>query len=101
MEKASEEKKESPERNSSAEKKVKIPRVRVYTTATCPWCMKTKEFLKANNVKYEESNIGDDENARNEMFEKSHQFGVPVTEINGTIIVGFDKEALKKAIGLK
>ena len=75
-------------------------KVKVYTTSTCPWCMKTKEFLKAHNVKYDEVNVGEDEKARNEMFEKSGQFGVPVTDANGTIIVGYDKEALKKALSL-
>ena len=78
----------------------KVPKVKIYSTSTCPWCVKTKEFLKANNVKYEEVNVGMDEKARNEMFEKSGQFGVPVTDINGTIIVGYDKEALKKALSI-
>ena len=75
-------------------------KVKIYTTSTCPWCMKTKEFLKAHNVKYDEVNVGEDEKARNDMFEKSGQFGVPVTDANGTIIVGYDKEALKKALSL-
>ncbi|HLC62513.1 MAG TPA: glutaredoxin domain-containing protein [Candidatus Nanoarchaeia archaeon] len=74
--------------------------VKVYTTITCPWCVKVKDFLKANNIKYTEVNVGLDEKARNDMFEKSGQFGVPVTDVNGTIIVGFDKEALKKALRL-
>ncbi|MBI2558769.1 glutathione S-transferase N-terminal domain-containing protein [Candidatus Woesearchaeota archaeon] len=78
----------------------KSPKIKIYTTSTCPWCVKTKEFLKANNVKYEDVNVGMNEKARNEMFEKSGQFGVPVTDINGTIIVGYDKEALKKALSL-
>mgnify|MGYP001613624718 CR=1 FL=1 len=78
----------------------KSPKIKIYTTSTCPWCVKTKEFLKANNIKYEDVNVGMDEKARNEMFEKSGQFGVPVTDVNGTIIVGYDKEALKKALGL-
>ena len=72
----------------------KTQKVRVYSTSTCPWCVKTKEFLKANNIKYEDVNVGADEKARNEMFEKSGQFGVPVTDVNGTITVGYDKEAL-------
>ena len=80
--------------------KSKAGDVRVYTTATCPWCVKTKEFLKANNVKYHEINVAADEKSRNEMFEKSGQFGVPVTDVGGTIIVGYDKEALKKALKL-
>ena len=74
--------------------------VKVYTTITCPWCVKVKDFLKANNIKYTEVNVGLDEKARNDMFEKSGQFGVPVTDVNGTIIIGFDKEALKKALRL-
>ena len=84
----------------SSKKPAKKSSVRLYTTSTCPWCIKTKEFFRENNVKYSEVNVGLDEKARNEMFEKSGQFGVPVTDINGTIIVGYDKEALKKAIGL-
>ena len=78
----------------------KASKVKVYSTSTCPWCVKTKEFLKASNVKYDDINVGADEKARNDMFEKSGQFGVPVTDVNGTIIVGYDKEALKKALGL-
>ncbi|MBI2101036.1 NrdH-redoxin [Candidatus Woesearchaeota archaeon] len=78
----------------------KANKVKIYSTSTCPWCVKTKEFLKANSIKYEDVNVGNDEKARNEMFEKSGQFGVPVTDVNGTIIVGYDKEALKKALGL-
>ena len=85
---------------AKSEKSGKSSKVKVYATSTCPWCMKTKEFLKANNVKYEEVNVGADEKARNEMFEKSGQFGVPVIDVNGTIIVGYDKDALKKALGI-
>ena len=78
----------------------KSANVKGYTTITCPWGGKTKEFLKENGVKYTEVNVGVDEKARNDMFEKSGQFGVPVTDVNGTIIVGYDKEALKKALRL-
>ena len=80
--------------------KSKDKHVKVYTTGTCPWCVKTKEFLKAHNVKYTEVNVGADEKSRNEMFEKSGQFGVPVTDVDGTIIVGYDKEALQKSLNL-
>ena len=92
--------------NSKSEKETKSPAapkvnaVKVFSTSTCPWCMKVKEFLKANNVRYEEFNVGEDQKARNEMFEKSGQIGVPVTEVNGTIIVGYDKEALKKSLNI-
>ena len=76
------------------------PNVKVYTTKTCPWCIKTKKFFKDNNVNYQEINVGENEQARNEMFEKSGQFGVPVVDVNGSIIIGFDKNALKKALGI-
>ena len=78
----------------------KMQHVKIYTTSTCPWCVKTKEFLKTHNIKYEESNVGADEKARNEMFEISGQFGVPVTDVDGTVIVGYDKEALRKALNI-
>ncbi len=83
---------------STKPKTKKSSSVKVYSTSSCPWCVKTKDFLKANNVKFQDINVTMDEKARNEMFEKSGQFGVPVTDIGGTIIVGYDKEALKKAL---
>jgi len=76
------------------------PKVKIYSTPTCPWCEKTKEFMKANNVKFENINVAENEKARNDMFEKSGQYGVPVVDINGTIIVGFNKEAFKKELKL-
>ncbi len=78
----------------------KEKKVTIYTTKTCPWCMKTKEFFKANNVKYSEMDVGVDEKTRNELFEKSGQFGVPVIDVNGTIIIGYNKDALMKALGM-
>jgi glutaredoxin-like YruB-family protein len=72
--------------------------VKVYTTTTCPWCVKVKDFLKEHKIGYEEINISTNEKARAEMFEKSGQFGVPVVEIGDNIIIGFNREALKKAL---
>jgi len=53
-----------------------------------------KEFFKRNNISYEEKDVSDD-NARREMIDKSNQLGVPVIDIDGRIIVGFDEEELK------
>jgi glutaredoxin-like YruB-family protein len=75
--------------------------VTIYTTTHCPWCQKTKEFFKANNVKYTERNVEEDQKAAAEMVEKSGQMGVPVIDVNGTIIVGFNKPALEKELKLK
>ena len=72
----------------------------IYTTPTCVYCKLTKEFFKQNNVDYKEVNVAQDEQAAMKMIEKSGQMGVPVIEIDGKIIVGYDKEAIKEALGL-
>lgn len=79
---------------------VLMAKVMVYSTPTCPWCVRAKEFLKQNKIKFEDKDVSEDETARNEMIEKSGQMGVPVFDIGGTVIVGFDKEAIKKALKL-
>jgi glutaredoxin-like YruB-family protein len=65
--------------------------VKVFSTKVCSYCVTLKEFLKQHNVEYEEIDVGEDEEGRKEMIEKSGQMGVPVLEINGQIVVGFDK----------
>jgi glutaredoxin 3 len=74
--------------------------VKVYATSTCPYCKKTKAFLDENNVSYEDYDVGTDAAKRNEMMDKSGQMGVPVLDIGGKIIIGFDKDAIKEALGL-
>ncbi len=59
-----------------------------------------KEYLEKNNIKFKEVNVEEDEAAAREMIQKSHQMGVPVLDINNTIIVGFDKSGIDKALGL-
>lgn len=71
----------------------------VYSTQSCPWCHKLKDFLKEKGVAFEDKDVSSDDAARNEMTEKSGQMGVPVSDIDGTIIVGFDQEAIEKALG--
>ncbi len=78
----------------------KMAKVTIYSTPSCPWCHKAKEFLKAHNIKFEDKDISSDEAAKNEMQEKSGQLGVPVLDIDGEIIVGFDQEAIKKKLKL-
>lgn len=72
--------------------------IKIYTTPTCVYCKMAKEFFQKKGVQYEEYNVAEDEKARNEMFEKSHQMGVPVIEIDNEIFVGFDRAGLEKAI---
>jgi len=73
--------------------------VKIYTTPTCPWCKKSKEFLKSKKIPYTEFNVVDDQNAQKEMIKKSGQMGVPVLDIDGKIIVGYDPDAILKAVG--
>ena len=75
--------------------------IKIYTTPTCPWCKKTKEFFKENKIKFKEIDAASDKKAAKEMIEKSGQMGVPVIEIDKQLIVGFDEEKLKKALKLK
>ena len=72
--------------------------VKVYSTNTCPWCVKAKNYLKSVGVEFEELNVQEDMTARDEMINKSKQMGVPVLDIDGTVIVGFDKNAIDKAL---
>ena len=75
--------------------------VKIYTTSTCPWCKKTKEFFKENKVKFTEIDVGADQKAAKEMVKKSGQMGVPVIDIDGKIIVGFNEAELKSSLNLK
>ncbi len=72
--------------------------VKIYTTKTCPWCKKTKEFMKEKKIKYEEFDVASNEKARKRMIEKSGQMGVPVLEIGDQIIVGYEPKAIEKAL---
>ena len=72
--------------------------IAIYTTPSCPFCRQAKEFLTERKVPYVEYNVADDEVRREEMIEKSGQYGVPVIEIGGEIIVGFDKIRLEEAL---
>jgi len=75
-------------------------KVKVYSTATCPWCHKAKEWLKEHKIKFTNVDVGTDQKAADKMVEKTGQRGVPVIEIDGKMIVGFDEKAIKKALGL-
>lgn len=74
--------------------------VKIYSTPTCPWCIRTKQFLKDNNVAFENVDVSTDQAAAEEMIKKTGQMGVPVLDIEGEIIVGFDKEKIKATLGL-
>jgi glutaredoxin 3 len=75
--------------------------VKVYSTPTCPWCKKAKQFLDANGIKYQDLNVAEDKAARDEMINQSHQMAVPTIFINGEFIIGYNESALKEKLGIK
>ena len=75
-------------------------KVKIYSTPACPYCIRTKQFLKDNNVVFEDVDVSLNQTAAEEMVSKSGQMGVPILDIEGEIIVGFDKERIKQALGI-
>ena len=73
----------------------------IYSTPTCVYCKMAKEFFQKHNVAYQEYNVATDLKKREEMFNKSHQMGVPVIDIGGEIFVGFNRPDIEKALGIK
>jgi glutaredoxin 3 len=74
--------------------------VTVYSTPTCPYCKHVKSFLEDHKVAFDDIDVSADKDKAEEMIQKSGQMGVPVTDIDGELIIGFDKKALKKALGI-
>lgn len=77
-----------------------MAQVTIYTTPTCAYCKMTKEFFKENNITYAEKDVSQDTSAREEMLNKSGQMGVPVIDIDGQIVIGFNKAKLSQLLGL-
>lgn len=74
--------------------------VTIYSTPTCGYCHVAKDFFTANNVAYVEKNVATDMAARQEMLEKSQQMGVPVIDVKGSIMVGYNEAKLRELLGI-
>ena len=74
--------------------------IKVYGTDSCSWCRKVKQYFKLKNIDFEDVNVQRNMSAKREMIAKTHQMGIPVIDINGTIIVGFDRTAIDEALNL-
>lgn len=72
--------------------------IKVYSTPTCPWCKKAKSYLESKNIPYEDINVATDLEGREEMLNLSGQSGVPVLDLCGSIVLGFDKQAIDDAL---
>ena len=78
-----------------------MAKVIVYSTESCPFCDMAKDFLKKNKIKFKEFNVNEDRKAALEMIQKSGQTGVPVVDVDGKIIKGFDTKKIKEALNIK
>ncbi len=77
-----------------------MPQVILYTTPTCTYCKSAKAFFEEHGVDYEEIDVSQDVQKAQELIEKTGQTGVPVIEIDGEVIIGFDKRRIARALGL-
>jgi glutaredoxin-like YruB-family protein len=78
-----------------------MPKVIIYSTQTCPFCHMAKEFFKEHKIPFTDKDVGNDKKAAEEMIKKSGHMFVPVIDVGGEIILGFDKEKLIKLLKIK
>jgi glutaredoxin 3 len=75
-----------------------MSRVRVFSTKTCPYCYMAKDFLRAKKVEFDDIDVGSDYKSAMEMVKISGQRGVPVIDIGGNVVVGFDQERINELL---
>jgi glutaredoxin 3 len=74
--------------------------VKVYSTPSCPWCVRAKAYLEENGIPFTDVDVSKDVAAAREMVKISGQMGVPVITIDGNVVVGFDKKRIDELLGL-
>lgn len=74
--------------------------VKIYTTPTCPYCKMAKDFMREKGVAFEEIDVMADAKARDELIAKSGQLGVPVIDVDGKIMIGFNRAKLAELLGV-
>jgi len=78
-----------------------MAKIKVYSTPSCPYCVALKGFLEENKVEFEEIDVSQDEESMKAIVEKTGQMGVPVIDINGQLIVGFDRQKIIELLDIK
>lgn len=76
-------------------------KIRIFSTPACPYCFTLKEYLKDRKIEFEDIDVSKDREKLEEMVKKSGQMGVPVVDIDGEIVIGFDKEKISSLLGIK
>lgn len=79
----------------------KYPRVIVFTTPSCSFCRSAKKYLREQGVPFKDVDVSRDARAARDMVKRSGQQGVPVLDIGGKIIVGFDRPKIDRLLGLR
>ena len=75
--------------------------VKVYSTPTCPFCVMVKDWLKEKNIEFEDINLLEDQDAAKHMMEQTGQRGVPVIDVDGQFVIGFDKAKLANLLKIE
>jgi len=78
-----------------------MPKIKVYTTPICPYCITLKMFLKEKGFEFEEVDLSQDEKGKDEIIQKSGTMQAPILEIDDQVVVGFDKEKICKLLNIK
>lgn len=76
------------------------PKVLVFTTPTCPWCVRVKRYLTEQKITFREVDVSRDQAAARDLVRRTGQMGVPVVEIGGRPVIGFDKQRIDRMLGL-
>ena len=76
-------------------------KIKIYTTPTCAYCKMAKEYFKSKGFEWEEYNVATDVEKQKEMIDKTGQFGVPVIDIDGKIVIGFDRTKINELLNIK
>lgn len=76
-------------------------KIKLYSSPVCPYCVALKNFLKEKEINFEEIDVSQDEKVAQEVVEKTGQTGIPVIDIDGEIVIGFDRAKIVKLLGIK
>lgn len=74
--------------------------ITIYSTPSCTYCKQAKEFLTSHGVAFEDIDVSVDAARRDEMVDKSGQLGVPVFDIDGQVVVGYNEQLISKMVGI-
>ncbi len=88
-------------RKETTDRKKKQPRVIIFTTPTCTYCNAAKRYLRQNRIKFREVDVSRDQAAARDMMRRSGSMGVPVLDIGGKIVRGFDRPKIDELLNIK